>query len=256
MKIAVLVKQTFATEARIVLDDAGGISDAKVKKVVNPYDEFAVEEAIQLREKGVAEKVTVVTLGPDSAADASRHCLAMGADEAVLIDSSEIEMNDSAAVSQVLAAALREIEFDLLLAGCVAVDDNSSQVAVRIAELLDLPQINVVSKIEATDSEVVAWREADGQTEVMTASLPALVTTDKGINKPRYPTLPNIMKAKKKPLVIRQLSDLGIAAPAPKIKISKIDLPPAKEGAKIFGGTPSEAAAALAQALRNEAKVI
>ncbi|MCA9231071.1 MAG: electron transfer flavoprotein subunit beta/FixA family protein [Planctomycetales bacterium] len=256
MRLIVLVKQTLTTEARIALNDSGGIEDAKIKKVVNPYDEFAVEEAVQLREKGVAEHVTVVTVGPESAVEASRHCLAMGADEAVRIDDSEIESTDSFSVAEVLGAALKGMEFDLLLAGQVAVDDNASQVAVRVAEILGLPQINVVSKIELGEGEVTASREADGQTEVLTAKLPALVTTDKGINKPRYPTLPNIMKAKKKPLTIKSLSDLGIAAPTPKVKVVAHTLRPAKQGAKIFAGTPAEAAAQLAEALRNEAKVI
>ncbi len=256
MKVVVLVKQTFATEARIALDDSGEIADEKVKRVVNPYDEFAVEEAVKMRDAGTAEHVTVVSVGPESAADACRHCLAMGVDDAILIDESEIETADAFSVAEVLGAALKDMEFDLLLAGYVAVDDNASQVAVRVAEILDLPQINVVSRIEVGDGEVTAWREADGQTEVTTAKLPALVTTDKGINKPRYPKLPNIMKAKKKPLVTKSLRDLGMAAPAPKVKVIKHSLPAAKQRAKLFEGTPAEAAAQLVEALRNEAKVI
>lgn len=256
MKVVVLVKQTFATEARIVLDDSGGIEDKKVKRVVNPYDEFAVEAAVQMRDAGTAQHVTVVSVGPGSAADACRHCLAMGVDDAILVDDSDIETADAFSVAEVLGAALKELDFDLLLAGYVAVDDNASQVAVRVAEILDLPQINVVSKIELGEGEVTAWREADGRTEVTTAILPALVTTDKGINKPRYPKLPNIMKAKKKPLVTKSLGDLAVSRPAPKVKVIEHSLPPAKQGAKLFSGTPAEAAAQLAHALRNEAKVI
>ncbi|MEZ6073248.1 MAG: electron transfer flavoprotein subunit beta/FixA family protein [Pirellulales bacterium] len=239
-----------------MLDASGAIQDAKIKRIVNPYDEFAVEEAVALREKGVVDHVTVVTLGPQSAVEACRQCLAMGADEAVLIDDADIETADSYSVAEVLGAALKTLEFDLLLAGYVAVDDNAAQVAVRVAEILALPQINVVSKIELSDGKVTANREADGQTEVLTTTLPAMVMTDKGINKPRYPTLPNIMKAKKKPLATKTLADLGIAAPAAKVKIVEYGVPPAKQGAKIFSGTPSEAAAQLTDALRNEAKVI
>jgi len=256
MRIVVLVKQTFSTEARISLDGSGGIDGSKVKKVVNPYDEFAVEEAVQMRERGDAESLTVLCLGPEAAAEACRQCLAMGADEAVLIDDSEIDPDDSSSVAEVLGAALKGMDFDLLLAGYVAVDDNAAQVAVRVAEILGIPQINVVSKIEIGQGEVTAWREADGGAEVLTAKFPVLVTADKGINKPRYPTLPNIMKAKKKPLANKKLADLGISAPSPKVKVVEHSLPPPKQGAKIFGGTPAEAAAALAQALRNEAKVI
>lgn len=256
MNVVVLVKQTFTTEARISLNDSGEIADDKIKKVINPYDEFAVEEALQIREKGKAEKVTVVTLGPETAAEVSRQCLAMGADEAVLIDSSEIDTDDSTVIADVLASFLKETEFDLLLAGYAAVDDNAAQVAIRIAEILDLPQINVVSKVEVEDGKVTAWREADGRTEVISATLPALVTADKSLNTPRYPTLPNIMKAKKKPLVAKKLSDLGISAPTPKVRVIGHELPPPKGGATVFEGSSTEAAAALVQALRNEAKVI
>lgn len=238
MKVTVLVKQTFATEARIVLDEAGAIDDTKVKKVVNPYDEFAVEEAIKLRENGTAEHVTVVTVGPESATEACRQCLAMGVDEAVRIEDSEIETSDAFSVAEVLAAALKEMDFDLLLAGSVAVDANAAQVAVRVAEIMDLPQINVVSKIDLGDGSVTACREADGQTEVVSAQLPALVTTDKGINKPRYPTLPNIMKAKKKPLTTKSLADLGISAPTPKVKVVEYAIPLPNKTQRCWKGRP------------------
>jgi electron transfer flavoprotein beta subunit len=256
MKVAVLVKQTFATEARIELDQSGRISEAKVKKIVNPYDEFAVEEAIQMVEKGLATHATAVSFGPADAQEALRQCLAMGADEALLVDNAGLEGADASVVAEVLAAALKSIGFELLLSGYVAVDDNSAQVAVRVAEILDLPHINVVSKIEVADGRVTAWREADGRTEVVNASLPALVTADKSLNKPRYPTLPNIMKAKKKPLHVKTPADLGITPSAPKTRVVTFELPPPKAKAKIFGGTPAEAAAALVQALRNEAKVV
>lgn len=256
MKIVVLMKQTFTTEARIELDGSGRPNDSKVKKVVNPYDEFAVEEAIQLVERKVAEKVTVVCLGPASAEEALRQCLAMGADEAVRVDSAGLEEADSSVVASVLAGAVKSMGYDLLLAGYVAVDDNAAQVAVRVAELLDIPQINVVSRLEVANGTATGWREADGRTEVLEVPLPALVTADKSLNKPRYPTLPNIMKAKKKPLAVKAPADFGINPPASKTRVVKYELPPPKSGAKIFKGTPAEAAAALVKALREEAKVV
>jgi electron transfer flavoprotein beta subunit len=255
MKIAVLMKQTFTTEARIGLDASGGIADDKVKKVVNPYDEFAVEEAVALVEAGKAEYITLVTVGTEEAQDSMRQCLAMGADEGILIDASGLDETDSAVVAELLAAALKGVEFDLLLAGFVAVDDNAAQVAVRVAEILDIPHINVVSKMELGEGEVTGWREADGRTEVLTAPLPALVTADKSLNKPRYPKLPNIMKAKKKPISVKTPAALGVT-PSAKTRVVGHELPPAKTGAKILEGSPAEAAAALVAALRNEAKVI
>lgn len=256
MRIAVLVKQTFSTDARIELDGSGKIQGDKVKKVVNPYDEFAVEEAILLKERGLAENVTTFTFGPPSAQETIRQCLAMGADESILIDNTGCEEADSSIVAAILAAAIQASGFDLVLAGFTAVDDNAGQVAVRVAEILGIPQISVVSKMEVGSGTVTGWREADGRTEVLEAPLPALVTADKSLNKPRYPTLPNIMKAKKKPLEIKKPSDYGVDAGAGKTSTLKYELPPAKTGAKIFSGPPAEAAAQLVSALRNEAKVV
>lgn len=256
MRVAVLVKQTFATEARIELDDSGHPSEVRVKKVVNPYDEFAVEEAIQLVEKGIATKVTLVSLGPPESQEALRQCLAMGADEAVLIDSTGLDTRDAEVTATVLAHFLKPKDFSLILSGHVAVDDNAGQVALRIAEILGLPHINVVSRIEVSDGKVTGWREADGRTEILTVPLPALITADKSLNRPRYPTLPNIMKAKKKPLEVKSLEVLGINPPQSKTRIVKYELPPPRTGARIVGGSPAEAAAELVKLLRNEAKVI
>ncbi len=256
MKVVVLVKQTFATEARIELNDSGHPSEARVKKIVNPYDEFAVEEAIQLVEKGIATRVTLLSLGPPEAQEALRQCLAMGADEAVLIDSTGLDTSDASVTASVLAQFLKTEDFGLILSGHVAVDDNAGQVALRIAEILGIPHINVVSRIEVAEGKVTGWREADGRTEVLTVPLPALLTADKSLNKPRYPTLPNIMKAKKKPLEIKTLAALGIVPPQAKTRIVKYELPPPKTGAQILSGSPAEAAAELVKRLRNEAKVI
>ena len=256
MNVVVLVKQTFATEARIELDDTGHPSEVRVKKIVNPYDEFAVEEAIQIVEKGIATRVTLLSLGPPESQDALRQCLAMGADDAVLIESTGLDTSDAEVTASVLAHFLKLDGFSLILSGHVAVDDNAGQVALRIAEILGIPHINVVSRIDVADGKVTGWREADGRTEVLTVPLPALITADKSLNRPRYPTLPNIMKAKKKPLEVKTLAELGIMPPHSKTRIVKYELPPPKTGARILSGSPEEAAAELAKLLRNEAKVI
>lgn len=256
MKIVVCIKQTFTTEARIALE-GGQVSDKGIKYVVNPYDEFAVEEAIKARESGKATEVIVVTVGPERANEALRQCLAMGADTAYRI------WDDSLAVESawdlhaaVLAAALEKLKpWDLVLSGKVAVDDGAGTVACRVAELLGIPQINVISKLDFEDGKVVAKREMDGYQEVVEAPLPAMLTADKSLNTPRYPTLPNIMKAKKKPLTAWTLADIGFSAIAAKSSRSSLSLPPAKSGAKIVPGEPAEAAAALAGLLHHEAKV-
>lgn len=256
MKVVVLVKQTFATEARIELDESGEIVSSRVKKVVNPYDEFAVEEAIQLVERKQAEKAAVLSVGNTETQEGLRQCLAMGVDEAVLIDESGMDGTDSSITAELLAAALKKIGFDLILSGYVAVDDNAAQVPMRVAEILGIPHVNVVSRLEVQENSVKAWREADGRTEVLATQLPCLVTADKSLNKPRYPTLPNIMKAKKKPLATYTPADLGVDLKSPGCRVVRHFLPAARAGAHLFDGTPSEAAAALVSALRNEAKVV
>lgn len=257
MKIVVTIKQTFTTEAKIAVHD-GAISDKGIKQIVNPYDEFAVEQAIKIRESGGADEVVVLTIGPDRAGEALRQCLAMGADAAFRV------WDDSLAVAgawdvyaTVLAGALEKMKpWELLLAGWVAVDDNAAIVVQRAAETLGIPQVLVVNKLDVGDGKVTAVREMDGYREVVEAPLPALVTADKALNTPRYPTLPNIMKAKRKPLTIWTLEDIGVAAGSAGFTRTGLALPPAKTGAKIVEGEPEEAAVALANLLHTEAKVI
>lgn len=256
MKIVVTIKQTFTTEARIALEN-GAVSDKGIKNIVNPYDEFATEEAIKLREGGQATEVIVLTIGPERTGEALRQCLAMGADAAYRVwdDSLNAECAWDA-YGTVLAAALEKLKpWDLLLAGKVAVDDGAGVTVSRAAELLGIPQISVVNKLSLEAGKVVAVREMDGYQEVVEAPLPALVTADKSLNAPRYPTLPNIMKAKKKPLTVWTLADVGISGVAAGASRASIALPPAKSGAKMIPGEPAEAAQALAQLLHTEAKV-
>jgi electron transfer flavoprotein beta subunit len=257
MKIVVTIKQTFSTEARIAIEN-GTISDKGIKSVVNPYDEFAVEEAIKAREAGKATEVVVLTVGPEKTGEALRQCLAMGADSAYRVWDDSLAADCSWDVQAVvLAAALKKLQpWDLLMAGKIAVDDQAGIVTSRAAELLGIPQIAVISKLDFEDGKVVARREMDGYQEVVEAPLPALVTADKSLNTPRYPTLPNIMKAKKKPLEVWTLADVGASPAAAGVQRTGLALPPAKQGAKIIPGEPAEAAQKLAELLHTEAKTI
>lgn len=256
MKIVVSIKQTFTTEARIAVE-GGKISDKGIRNIVNPYDEFAVEEAIKAREAGKATVVVVLTIGPAGADEALRQCLAMGADEAYRVwDDSLAQSAAWDLHADVLAAALKKLQpWDAWMAGKVAVDDQAGIVALRAAEALGIPQINVVSKVDWEPGKVVARREMDGFQQVVEATLPALITADKSLNVPRYPTLPNIMKAKKKPLTVWSLGDLGLAPGKAKSERISVELPPAKSGAKIIPGEAAEAGAKLAELLHSEAKV-
>jgi len=257
MRIVVSIKQTFTTEARIAIEN-GAISDKNVKYIVNPYDEFAVEEAIKAVEAKKATEVVVVTVGPERANEALRQCLAMGADAAYRIWDNAIPLEDAWDVhAALLAKALEKLKpWDLFMAGKVAVDDGAGTVAPQAAALLGIPQIHVISKMEIQDGKVLARREMDGYQEMIEAPLPCLITADKSLNVPRYPTLPNIMKAKKKPLTAWTLADIGFTPGTPKTQRLSISLPPAKSGAKIVPGEPAEAAQKLVDLLHNEAKVI
>jgi electron transfer flavoprotein beta subunit len=257
MKIVVTIKQTFSTEARIAIEN-GAVSDKGIKSVVNPYDEFAVEEAIKAREAGNATEVVVLTLGPDKAGEALRQCLAMGADSAYRVWDDSLAVDCAwDAQAAVLAAALEKLKpWDLLMAGKIAVDDQAGIVVSRAAEILGIPQIATISKLDFEEGKVVARREMDGYQEIVEAPLPALVTADKSLNTPRYPTLPNIMKAKKKPLEVWSLSDVGASAATPGVQRTNLSLPPAKKGAQIIAGEPAEAAQKLAELLHSEAKAI
>lgn len=256
MKIVVCLKQTFDTEAKITINAGGKINDQGVSLIMNPYDEFAVEEALRLQEKNGGE-VTVISVGGAKAQDALRQALAMGADKAVLV-TPELEAMDEYTTATILAKAIAGLEYDLILAGFRAVDDGSAQVAGRVAEILGLPVVNVVTKLEVADGKALATREIEGGSEVVEVPLPAVITAQKGLNEPRYPSMKGIMKAKKKPMEKKDLAGLGLDAAAVAAKVSTLEyfLPAPRAAGKIIPGEPAEAAAALARALREEAKII
>lgn len=251
MNILVFLKQTFDTEARIVIKD-GQISDEDVTYVINPYDEYAVEEAIKLKEAG-GGNVTVICVGPDRAEETVRKALAMGADDAVLIEPPADA--DEFVISELLAAACRQREFDLILAGNLSVDTGAGQVAIRVAELLGIPHVGTIVKLDVNGDEATVERDAEGDTEIVQVKLPALFTAQQGLNEPRYPSLPGIMKAKKKPLERVTAADLGVSA-TPRTTVTSVFAEEQERRREMIGGTPAEAAAALVSKLRNEAKVI
>ncbi len=255
MNIFCLLKQTFDTEERIVIQD-GQVSDDGVKYVINPYDEYAVEEALQLREKH-GGSVTVVSVGPARAAEALRSALAMGADEAVLISDERIE-SDEAGISYLLQAYLSKQAYDVILGGNFSVDTGGGQVAVRLAAGLGIPHAASITSLDIDGAAASVKRDAEGDTESLELSLPALFTAQQGLNEPRYPSLPNIMKAKKKPFQTLSLDDLGVdaAAIAPLTKRLSLSLPPERGAGQLIKGTPAEQAARLVELLRTEAKAI
>ena len=256
MNIIVLLKQTFDTEEKIVIQDGRIVEDGP-EYVINPYDEYAVEEAVKLKETQGAE-VTVVTLGPPRVESALRTALAMGADKAILIEDDESLNLDEHCISKILSAAIKDRDYDLVLTGSMSVDNGASQVAVRVAEELNLAHVATAVELTIDSDKVTVVKDVEGNSEVIEASLPLLVTAQQGLNEPRYPSLPGIMKAKKKPIERLSLDDfeLNLEESAAKTVILDQFLPPKKEAGKVLSGELSQQAQELVQLLHQEAKVI
>ncbi|HWO87926.1 MAG TPA: electron transfer flavoprotein subunit beta/FixA family protein [Gemmatimonadales bacterium] len=250
MKIAVCIKRVPDTETRIRPGaDGTSIDEAGVKFIMNPYDEFAVEEALQRREKAGSGEVVVISLGPDAAQETMRTALAMGADRGVLLQANPIPA-DGLTVAKALAAELQGGGWDLVLFGKLAVDDYNNQVGPMVAELLGMPCVTSVVKLEIEAGRGLAERETEGGLEVVEFQLPAVLTCDKGLNNPRYPALKGIMAAKKKPIDIKP-AQLGPA----RLMVQSLTPPPERAAGRIVG----EGAAAvpeLVRLLREEAKVL
>lgn len=260
MEIVVLLKQVPDTESIIsVADDGVSIKTADLKWVINPYDEFAVEEALQIRDAN-SGKVTILTVGSDKATEAIRTALAMGADEGILINDPAIEGCDGLGTARILAAALKDISYDLIIAGQRAVDDDNFLVGAAVAEYLGIPNISMVNKQEIADGKIKCQQTIEGGTVVLEAPLPALFTTQRGLNEPRYASLPGIMKAKKKPLETKTLADIGLDASAvadPGAKTVSMQPPPARQGGRVIEGeTAQEKVIELVKLLSEEAKVL
>lgn len=264
MDIVVCMKQVPDTETKIQVNPQGtGILTEGIKYVMNPYDEFAVEEALRIKEK-FGGTVTIVSMGPQRATEAIRTALAMGADKGVHLSDAAFEGADSYATAKALAAAIKNLPFQILLAGKQAVDHDNSQVFAALAEMLNVPHVSVVTKLElsADGKSATTEREIEGGTkEVIQVSLPAVIAAQKGLNEPRYASLPGIMKAKKKPIDAVDVGKSGLSAgevgeKGSKVKITKFSLPPERLAGKILEGEPEQVASQVVKLLREEAKAI
>ncbi len=237
MNIYVLMKRTFDTEEKIAISN-GQIEEDGAEFIINPYDEYAIEEAIRIRDDHGGE-VTVVSVGEEDAEKQIRTALAMGADKAVLIDvEDDLDNYDEFSAAAIMAEYLKDKEPDLILAGNVAIDGGSGQVGPRVADILDIPYVTTITKLEIDGEAVEIVRDVEGDSEIIETSLPLLVTAQQGLNDPRYPSLPGIMKAKKKPLEELELDDLDLDEDEvePKTKTVEIFLPPEKEAGRILEG--------------------
>ncbi|MFZ1984705.1 MAG: electron transfer flavoprotein subunit beta/FixA family protein [Desulfatitalea sp.] len=259
MEILVLLKQVPATESLIAIaGDGVSIKSDGLKYVINPYDELAVEEALRIREAQGKGTVTILSVGPAKAAEAVRTGLAMGADKGILIDPGDLTL-DGLNTAKLLAAAIKPLPCDLIIAGHRAVDDDNFQVATAVAELLAIPNISMVVKQELSGGKIRCLCTVEGGTKEVEAPLPALIAAQRGLNNPRYASLPGIMKAKKKPLETKTLADLGLNAAdlQPKVKIKALRAPVERKGGRVIQGDSVQAkVAALVKALHEEAKVI
>ncbi len=249
MKVLVPVKRVVDYNVKVrVKSDGSGVDIANVKMSMNPFDEIAVEEAVRLREKGVATEVIAVSCGVTQCQETLRTAMAIGADRAILVECTE-ELQPLA-VAKLLKALVDKEQPGLIILGKQAIDDDCNQTGQMLAALADLPQATFASKIEIVEGQLSATREVDGGSEKLKLTLPAVITTDLRLNEPRYVTLPNIMKAKKKTLEVFKPADLGVDVSS-KIKTLKVSEPP-KRGA----GIKVPDVATLVDKLKNEAKVI
>jgi electron transfer flavoprotein beta subunit len=249
MKVLVPVKRVVDFNVKVrVKSDGTGVDIANVKMSMNPFDEIAVEEAMRLKEKGVVSEIVAVSCGVTQCQETLRTAMAIGADRAILVETSE-ELQPLA-VAKLLKALIDKEQPGLVILGKQAIDDDCNQTGQMLAALADLPQATFASKVEIADGAATVTREVDGGLETLKISLPAVVTTDLRLNEPRYVTLPNIMKAKKKPLDVVKPADLGVDV-SPRIKTLKVSEPP-KRGA----GVKVPDVATLVAKLKNEAKVI
>lgn len=258
MRVFVCIKQVPDTETRIKLNsDSQGIDTNGIKWVINPYDEFAIEEAIRFKEANPEARVTAITLGPKARVNnALLTAMAMGADDSILINT-EARL-DALTTAKALAAAIKkEGDHQLIFAGKLAIDGNVSAVPLMVAELLGIPHASVVSQTDYSQGSVTVRREVEGGTkETFKLKLPAMITANKGLNKPRFASLPGIMKAKKKTIMETTLEDLGINEDDTKVKFTNYELPADRAACKMIEGDPAAQVEELVRLLREEAKVL
>ena len=259
MEIVVLIKRVPDTASLIQINaDGNGIQEENLKWVLNPYDEIAVEEAIQLRDAH-GGKVTVMSVGPKKTEEIILTSLAMGADEGIRIDDSDLPTSDSLSTAKVLAAALGRLSYDLILCGMRGVDYDHYQTGAAVAELLKIPQVTQIINLEVGDGKLTCQQMIEGGSVEIETDLPALLTAQRGLNVPRYASLPGIMKAKKKPIHVKTLEEIGLKPGdvAPKSKMVTISLPAQREAAQMIDGdSDGQKAAALAKILHEDIKAI
>ncbi|MDD2920621.1 electron transfer flavoprotein subunit beta/FixA family protein [Rhodoferax sp.] len=249
MKVLVAVKRVVDYNVKIrVKSDHTGVDLANVKMSMNPFDEIAIEEAVRLKEKGVATEIIAVSCGVTQCQETLRTAMAIGADRAILVETAE-ELQPLA-VAKLLKALIDKEQPGLIILGKQAIDDDCNQTGQMLAALANLPQATFASKVDIADGKATVTREVDGGSETLALTLPAVITTDLRLNEPRYVTLPNIMKAKKKPMDILKPEDLGVDV-SPRIKTLKVTEPP-----KRSAGIMVPDVATLVAKLKNEAKVI
>ena len=251
MHLIVCVKRVPATDTKIKVGaDGRSIDAAGVEFVLNPYDEFAVEEALRIKERAGTGEVAILSLGPSEAQKEIRTCLAMGADKGILLKDEKVYARDAFAISSMLASQIQKMPHDLVLFGKQAVDQDNSQVGQRIAALLGIPCVCEVVKISLEGGKALVEREAEGGHEVVETPLPAVLTAQKGLNEPRYASLKGIMAAKKK-----TIEEIVLAEVEPKMRVVELTLPPPRPPGRILGQGP-EAVPELVRVLREEAKVL
>lgn len=262
MKIIVCIKQVIDTAARIRITD-GKVDAAGSPRVINPYDEFALEEAIRLREKIPETEVIALTLGPEEFKGALKTALAMGADRAIHLIDPAFDCLDNLGVARALAKAIRKLSFDLILCGRQAVDDDMAQVGPAIAVFLGIPAVAVVTQLDLSEDLRLAdvTRQIEGGSEKLVAQLPLLLTCQKGLNIPRLPSLKGIIAAKKKHIETMDADAIEFdpaeeGEPVNRVREIDLNLPPERKKGRILEGSPKEAVATLAQLLRDEERVI
>ena len=249
MKVLVAVKRVVDYNVKVrVKADNSGVDLANVKMSMNPFCEIAVEEAVRLKEKGIASEIVVVSVGPNAAQEQLRTALALGADRAILVESNE-ELN-SLAVAKLLKAVVDKEQPQLVILGKQAIDSDNNQTGQMLAALCGFAQGTFASKVEVAGDQLSVTREIDGGLQTVALKLPAIVTTDLRLNEPRYASLPNIMKAKKKPIEVTAPDKLGVDV-APRLKVLKVEEPPKRKA-----GVKVKTVAELVDKLRNEAGVI
>ncbi len=249
MKVLVPVKRVVDYNVKIrVKADQSGVETANVKMSMNPFDEIAVEEAIRMKEAGKAEEIIAVSIGAQQAQETLRTALAMGADRAILIQTDELV--EPLAVAKLLKAVMDEENPGVVLLGKQAIDDDSNQTAQMLAALSGLPQATFASKIELGEGSAEVTREVDGGLETIKVNMPAIMSVDLRLNEPRYASLPNIMKAKKKPLDAKSPADYGVDV-TPRLKTIKVSEPAARAGGVVVASVEE-----LVDKLKNEAKVL